>query len=96
MASPGTIQLPEIEDGSGTGHGGWIVTVYDNDKNTWEEVMTILMIATECSPEEAYNETWEVHHLGASVVHFGSEKECQRVARVIATIGIKVCASEGT
>ncbi|HEY0867694.1 MAG TPA: ATP-dependent Clp protease adaptor ClpS [Fimbriimonas sp.] len=93
-SAPGTIQRPEIEDIDSTGGHGWIVTVFDNDKNTWEEVMWILMFATGCDEQEAYTETWEVHHLGRSVVHHAGESECRRVARVIRQIGIRVEVSE--
>lgn len=87
---------PGIEDTERTGHGGgFIVTVFNNDYNTWDEVMAILQIATKCTPEEAYIETWEIDNLGSSVVHHGGEEECNRVAEVIGTIGIKVQVSDG-
>lgn len=71
----------------------WIVTVYDNDYNTVEQVMMILMLATGCSAEEAYMETWEIDNLGRSVVHRGSEVECREAAEIIAKIGISVEAT---
>ena len=43
--------------------------------------------------DEAYMETWEIDHLGKSVVHRASEAECQRAAEIIATIGIRVEAT---
>lgn len=72
---------------------GWIVTVYNNETNTYEEVIMILMLATDCTTDEAYMETWEIDHLGKSVVHCASEAECQRAAEIIATIGIRVEAT---
>ena len=90
-AGSGTIQRPEIEPiDSQTRGDGWLVTVYNNEHNTWDEVMVILMVATQCSAEEAYIETWEIDKLGASVVHHGGEEECLAAAKVIATIGIRV------
>ncbi len=87
--------VEEIDDiGTGSG-GGWIVTVYNNERNTWEEVVDILRKATSCSFEEAHTETWEIDNLGHSVVHQGSESECNRAADIIATIGIEVKVSEG-
>lgn len=68
----------------------WIVTVFDNDFNSVEEVLTILMAATNCSPSEAFEETWEIHNLGKSVVHHGAESECTTAAEIIAQIGIRV------
>jgi ATP-dependent Clp protease adapter protein ClpS len=90
--SVGTIVLPETElERAGTGRdGNWVVIVFDNDHNTWEQVISILMLATECTLEEAEMETWEVHHLGKSLVHHGSEAECEKVAEIIRTIGIRV------
>ncbi len=88
----GTILLPETElEKAGTGRDSdWVVIVFDNDHNTWDQVISILMLATECAQEEAEMETWEVHHLGKSLVHHGSEEECEKVAKVIKTIGIRV------
>jgi ATP-dependent Clp protease adaptor protein ClpS len=70
--------------------GDWIVVVFDNPVNTFDQVIGILQQATGCSLEEAEMETWEVHHLGRSVVHYGDHPECDRAAAIISTIGIKV------
>lgn len=92
MVSNAGVETPELEQLQldCTSRGEWIVTVFDNDFNTYAEVMTVLMIATQCSPEEAHIETWEVDHLGKSVVHQAHEDECHQVAATIATIGIRV------
>jgi ATP-dependent Clp protease adapter protein ClpS len=83
--------LPEILPGQpGTGHDGWVVIVYNNAHNTYDEVIDILMQATSCGLDEAEMETWEVDHLGKSVVHQGEQEECERAAAVIRTIGIQV------
>ncbi|MEJ5171908.1 MAG: ATP-dependent Clp protease adaptor ClpS [Fimbriimonadales bacterium] len=80
---------------SGQGAGDrWVVTVFDNDYNTFEEVIAILIVATGCSVREAQIETWEIHNLGKSVVHNGDKTECERVASIIATIGIRVEVSQ--
>jgi ATP-dependent Clp protease adaptor protein ClpS len=89
MASPRILPNHEADSGLKR-YGGWTVTVYNNDDNTYHEVMFILMCATGCAEEEAEIETWEIDHLGKSVVHFGEVDECQKVASVIATIGIYV------
>lgn len=94
MASPGTIERPKIDDQSETAMAGeWIVTVYNNEINTWDEVVGILMEATGCDEDEADMETWEIDRLGASVVHHASQQECEKAAKVIAQIGIRVEAS---
>lgn len=90
--APEILDRPDIGDTQG-GHG-WIVTVYDNDRNTVDQVVAILIRATGCSQEEAEMETWEVHYLGRSTVHHGGQEECERVAGVIRTIGIRVTVTE--
>ena len=90
MPAPGVIELPELRDSSGSGIGDWIVVVYNNDQNTWDQVVEILRRATGCDSEEAEIETWEIDTLGKSVVHYGAERECERVALVISEIGIHV------
>jgi ATP-dependent Clp protease adapter protein ClpS len=87
-----SVMEPEIEERATDRGGGegWIVVVFNNDHNTYEEVIHILMLATNCSQEEAEIETWEVDHLGKSVVHHADKEECERVASVIRTIGIQV------
>ncbi|MCS6777133.1 MAG: ATP-dependent Clp protease adaptor ClpS [Chloroherpetonaceae bacterium] len=87
--APSLPDQKEHSDDIGT-RSHYIVVVYDNDYNTFDEVILILMKATACSLQEAQIETWEIHHLGKSVVHYGSKPECERVARVIRTIGIRV------
>jgi len=91
-SSPGTTERPEVSPGDpATGGGGtWIVTVFDNDYNSIEQVILILMKATGCCQYEAEIETWEIHNLGKSVVHHGPEEDCTSVAAVIAQIGIRV------
>lgn len=94
-ASAGTLEAPGLQEQIGERADiGWIVTVYDNEHNTYEEVMMILMVATGCSGEEAYIETWEIDHLGKSVVHHAGEKECREIAELISKIGIQVEVSQ--
>jgi len=91
MAGPATIEAPELtEHISEQAEKDWIVTVFNNDHNTYEEVIAVLMLATGCTFEEAYMEAWEVDHLGRSVVHYGGEKDCRQAADIIAKIGIRV------
>lgn len=94
-AAAGVLEAPYIDyQPSGIANAGWIVTVYDNDYNDYEQVIAILMIATGCTAEEAYMEAWEIDHLGKSVVHQAAEKECREAAEVISKIGIEVTVSE--
>jgi ATP-dependent Clp protease adapter protein ClpS len=93
-SAPGVIELPETTDGSTNATGHWVVVVFNNDYNTYDEVISILMIATGCSFDEAHMEAWEIDHLGKSVVHHGDKEECEDVASVVKQIGIRVEVSK--
>jgi len=80
--------LPDATD-TGTGRGRWMVVIYNNDTNSVDEVIDILMRATGCDAQEAIIETWEAHHYGKAPVHFAAESACREVATVISTIGVK-------
>jgi ATP-dependent Clp protease adapter protein ClpS len=87
-AAPSTIERPDLGDSLRSER--WVVVVYDNDSNSVEEVVHILLLATGCTVDEAEMETWEVHHLGKSVVHYGGKDECETVSAIISEIGIRV------
>jgi len=72
----------------------WIVTVFDNSTNSYDEVIFILMVATGCTEDEAYIETWEIDNLGKSVVHQSSEEVCNTAAKMISTIGLRTEVSQ--
>jgi ATP-dependent Clp protease adapter protein ClpS len=94
MSTPAIIELPSVTDGNTSGGAFYIVTVFNNDHNTWDEVVGILMRATACPQDEAELETWEIDNLGRSVVHYGDQNVCEAAADVIRQIGIKVEVSE--
>ena len=91
MSAPSILEDHELHS---VGDRSWMVTVYDNASNTYDEVISILMIATHCDFDEAWIETWEIDHLGKSVVHCSDREECETVCEVIAQIGIEVEVSE--
>jgi ATP-dependent Clp protease adapter protein ClpS len=66
-----------------------MVVIYDNDNNTVDEVIEILMRATGCGSQEAMIETWEAHNLGKAPVHFAERTECEIVAGMIGSIGVQ-------
>ncbi len=67
----------------------YMTLIYNNDYNTFDEVIQAIMQATGCSFQEAYIETWEAHTFGKAPIHFASQEECLRVARVVSKIGVK-------
>lgn len=83
-----TFVQPEVLDPR-IGTGRWMVVIFNNDANSFDEVVAILMRSTGCSMQEAYIETWEAHHYGKAAVHFSSQDECEIVAAMIASIGVR-------
>lgn len=83
-----TIQRPDLSSQSNTDRE-YIVTAFNNDTNSFDEVIYILVLATECSLDEAEMETWEIHHMGSSCVHIASKEECEHAARIIGSIGVR-------
>jgi hypothetical protein len=83
-----TFLQPEIIE-PGTGSGRWQVVIYDNDVTPYNEVIEILMRSTGCGLEEASIETWEAQMYGKTAVHFSSRNECEIVAVMISSIGVK-------
>lgn len=66
-----------------------MVLIFNNETNSMEEVIRVLMRATGCDATEAYEEMWEAHHYGKAPVHFSTQPECERVSAIIAAIGVK-------
>jgi len=63
--------------------------IFNNDTNTFDEVIAVLMHATGCQSEEAEIEAWEAHHYGKAPVHFAPRAECDVTALEISRIGLK-------
>jgi ATP-dependent Clp protease adaptor protein ClpS len=70
-----------------------MVVIYNNAHNSMDEVVSILMVATACTLDEAYTEMWEAHHYGKAPVHFASRPECETAAAIIASIGVKTAVA---
>ena len=67
------------------------VIVHNNDHNTFDEVILILMRAIpNCTVEDAIGFTYEIHLTGAAVVFRGDVEQAEDCARIIRSIGIKV------
>lgn len=67
------------------------VIVHNNDHNTFDEVIAILMAAVPgLGLEGAIGYTYEIHLTGAAVVFVGDVEEAEHCARTIRSIGIKV------
>jgi ATP-dependent Clp protease adapter protein ClpS len=67
----------------------WMVSIFNNETNSMIEVIQILIVATGCTFEEAEIETWEADTYGKARVHFGEKTDCERIAKLIASIGVE-------
>lgn len=85
---PSILLQPEVVE-SGAIHGRWMVVIYNNQVNSLDEVIEVLMRSTGCSLKEASIETWEAHHYGQASVHFADRDECEVVAVMISSIGVR-------
>lgn len=83
-----TYAIPELID-TGIGSGRWMVVIFDNSYNTVDEVVEVLMRSTGCTLDEASIETWEAHTFGKAPVHFSDQDECEIVAAMISSIGVR-------
>jgi ATP-dependent Clp protease adapter protein ClpS len=86
-----TVAVPDSQTslpGAG-GRGRWALVIFNNESNSFEDVIFILMKATGCDVQEATIETWEAHHYGKAMVHFGDKSECEAAARVVQSIGVQ-------
>jgi ATP-dependent Clp protease adapter protein ClpS len=77
------------DDSNKSGEEQYEVKVIDNDYNTYEEVIKVVMLALGVSFEEAYSVAWEIDHLGSCVVAHGSWEACSEIASIIGGIGIE-------
>jgi hypothetical protein len=78
-----------LQDQTIEGSGRWMVVIYNNELNTFEEVIGVLMRATGCGYDEAAIEAWEAHTYGKAPVHFSTKTECRRTAETISSIGVQ-------
>jgi ATP-dependent Clp protease adaptor protein ClpS len=83
-----TVLNPELQS-SGLKAPRWMVVIYNNEINSIEEVVEVLIRATACDLEEASIETWEAHVYGKAPVHFSGREDCEAAAAIISAIGVK-------
>lgn len=73
----------------GVVHGRWMVIVFNDEIHTQDEVIEILMRSTGCGVSEAITEIWEAEEYGKTPVHFAGRTECEIVAGMISSIGVR-------
>lgn len=74
---------------------GWKTTLFNCECHTFAQVIEQLIKATGCSFADAQAHAHAVHHTGSAVVYRGTKPECERVARVLGSIGLLADVSWG-
>lgn len=69
--------------------GRWTVVIFNNDHTLVDDVIFGLMQGTGCTVEEATIEVWEAQTYGRANVHFSDLQDCEAVARIMQSIGVK-------
>lgn len=77
------LDAPEEEESENT---PWRLILFDDDIHTFDEVITQLMKALECSQEKAEEITLKVHNDGKALVFEGSFEECLKINSVLQEI----------
>ncbi len=72
----------------------WITILWNCDCHTFEQVARQLMKAIGCSYDDGMAIAWRVHSDGKAVVRAGPRDDCERVARILAEIGLRVSVVE--
>ena len=72
----------------------WLTILWNCDCHTFDQVTNQLMKAIACSYDEGMAIAWRVHNEGKAVVRVGPKPECERVARILAEIGLQVTLAE--
>jgi ATP-dependent Clp protease adapter protein ClpS len=80
---------PRVHDADSGYSGRFMAVIFNNETNSFEEVVETIAYATCCTMDEAYCETWEAHHYGKAAIHFGSQEVCCAVASIVSNIGVR-------
>jgi ATP-dependent Clp protease adapter protein ClpS len=72
----------------------WITYLWNCDCHTFEQVANQLVKAIGCSYDEGMALARRVHTEGKAAVRIGPKRECERVARILAEIGLQVTVVE--
>lgn len=83
-----TVLEPEVLD-KGLSEGRWRVVIYNNDTTPVDDVLAVLLQSTGCTLQEAMVEVWEAETYGQASVHFAKRDECEIVATMISSIGVR-------
>lgn len=68
----------------------WNVILLNDDWHTFDEVISQLIKATNCSRRQAEEITWEAHTKGEAICFTGPRERCEHVASILEEIDLGV------
>lgn len=92
---PKTEKIEGVEVDFASSIAGWKTTLFNCECHTFAQVIERLMKAVGCAFVEAQQLAQTVHTTGSAVVYRGTKADCERVAKVLGSIGLIVDVSWG-
>ncbi len=83
-----TQQIEVITEESTTNEISSRVLLFNDDWHTFDEVISQLIKATNCTFEKARDYAFEVHVKGKAIVYNGSLNECLKVSTILEEIAL--------
>lgn len=85
-----TVLPNPVEDSTDGSHDEqYCIIVYNNDTNTFQEVIAILCLALQIDAKRAELWAWDIHLMGLARVYYSSSTDCECRAEIIKEIGLK-------
>jgi len=85
------LEIPDIEaevtDGTETDTPAKVI-LFNDEVHTFEDVITQLQKAINCSRERGESLAWEVHTKGKACVYTGAMSKCLRVSAILEEISL--------
>lgn len=72
----------------------WQIIIHNNNHNSFDEVIEVLVKATECTVEKAAYYAHTVHTCGSCVVYQKDREQCELRAKVIEEIGLETTVQQ--
>jgi len=87
LEKPEGISLPEIEEDTAI-DSAYRVFLFNDDVHTFDEVITQLIKAINCSIKRAREFAFEVHTKGKAMVYSGTMQGCLKVSSILEEIAL--------
>ena len=96
MQLNGTTTTPVLEpiEVDSTGSNRFALKVFNNETANWQQIISVLMLATKCTQDEAYAETWEIDKFGSALVHFGTKEVLEPMVPIIGRYAVSEIVPE--